>query len=44
MISESGGLIGDFAGGADYMKSGNIVAGAPRCFKALAPLVKTFLS
>lgn len=44
MISECGGLIGDFEGGAGFMKSGNIVAGTPRCFKALTPLVKKYLT
>ena len=40
MVTESGGLLGEFSGGANYMKSGNIVAGSPKPFKFLAPLVK----
>ena len=40
MITESGGLVGDFSGGANYMQSGSIVAGTPKVFKALAPMVK----
>lgn len=44
MILEAGGLIGDFDGGAGYMDSGNIVAGNPKCFKALAPLVRKHLT
>ena len=40
MIIESGGLIGDFHGGAEFMKNGNVVAGNPKCFKALTSIVK----
>ncbi|MFP6805684.1 MAG: inositol monophosphatase family protein [Pseudomonadales bacterium] len=40
MVTESGGLVGDFSGGANYMQSGGIVAGTPKIFKALAPIVK----
>ena len=40
MVTESGGLVGDFSGGAGYMQSGSIVAGTPKVFKALAPVVK----
>jgi myo-inositol-1(or 4)-monophosphatase len=43
MVMESGGLLGDFAGGAGYMKSGNLVAGSPKVFKFFAPLVKQHL-
>jgi myo-inositol-1(or 4)-monophosphatase len=43
MITESGGLIGDFDGSANFMKTGNVVAGNPKCFKLLAPLVKRHL-
>ena len=35
IIKEAGGLVGDFAGGESYMKTGNIVAGNPKIFKAL---------
>jgi len=44
MVVESGGLVGDFAGGAGHMLSGNIVVGTPRVFKSLAPVVKRFFS
>jgi myo-inositol-1(or 4)-monophosphatase len=44
MITESGGLVGDFSGGAAYMQSGDIVAGTPKVFKALAPMVKRSFS
>lgn len=40
LVTESGGLVGDFEGGANFMKTGNIVAGSPRCFKQLSSLVR----
>jgi len=44
MVTESGGLVGDFSGGAEHMQSGNIVAGTPKVFRALAPVVKRYFS
>ena len=44
MVIEAGGLVGDFDGGANHMKSGNIVAGSPRCFKQLSQIVKRYLA
>ena len=44
LVTEAGGLIGDFDGGAGYMKSGNIVAAAPKCFKPLASAVRKYLA
>lgn len=35
LVLEAGGLIGDFAGGNDFLQSGNVVAGNPKIFKAL---------
>ncbi len=43
MVIESGGLLGDFTGGAGYMKSGNLVAASPKVFKFFAPMVKQHL-
>ena len=43
MVTEAGGLLGDFNGGTHYLESGNIVAASPRVFRALAPLVKKHL-
>lgn len=40
LIAEAGGLVGDFAGGASYMKSGSLIAGTPKCLKLLTPLIK----
>lgn len=44
MVTEAGGLLGDFNGGTGFLASGNIVAAAPKVFRALAPLVKKHLS
>ena len=44
MVTESGGLVGDFVGGAEHMQSGNIVAGTPKVFRGLAPVVKRYFS
>ncbi|KAF0182363.1 MAG: myo-inositol-1(or 4)-monophosphatase [Nitrospirae bacterium] len=35
IIRESGGVITDFGGGADYLHTGNIVAGSPTIYAAL---------
>ncbi|MBQ62954.1 MAG: inositol monophosphatase [Gammaproteobacteria bacterium] len=43
MVIESGGLLGDFTGGAGYMKSGNLVAASPKVFKLFVPMVKQHL-
>ena len=43
MVQETGGLLGEFNGGTQYLKSGNIIAASPKCFRALAPLVKKHL-
>ena len=40
MVIEAGGLIGDFDGSTNYLKSGDIVAASPKIFKGLAPMVK----
>ena len=43
LVREAGGLVGDFNGGSDYMESGNIVCGNPRCFKAVLQVTKPIL-
>jgi len=43
LIREAGGLISDFKGDNDYMESGNIVCGNPKCFKGLLQLVQPHL-
>ncbi len=40
LIREAGGLLSDFNGDAGYMESGNVVAGNPKCFKAVLQVVK----
>ncbi len=35
LIKEAGGLISDMQGSEDYLKSGDIIAGTPKIFKAL---------
>lgn len=44
IIREAGGLVSDFAGGHDYLKSGNVVAGNPKVFKALLTTLSPFMS
>ena len=45
LITEAGGLVGDLQGGADYLKSGNVLAGTPKIFgqllKVIAPHLDT---
>lgn len=47
LIREAGGLVGDFAGGENHLKSGNIIAANPKLFarmqKTLAPVIPTNL-
>jgi myo-inositol-1(or 4)-monophosphatase len=43
LIRESGGLIADFNGGNNYMDSGNIVGGNPKCFKAVLQTIQPHL-
>ncbi len=35
LVQEAGGLVSDFGGDNGFMKTGNIVAGNPKAFKAL---------
>lgn len=43
MIKEAGGLVSDFNGADKYEESGNIVAGSPKCFKAVLKAVHEHL-
>jgi myo-inositol-1(or 4)-monophosphatase len=43
LVQEAGGLVSDFKGGNDYLNSGDIVAGNPKCFKALLQTVNRHL-
>ena len=40
MVIEAGGYVGDFAGGANYMKSGDIIAATPKVFKPLTSAIR----
>lgn len=44
LIQEAGGLVGDFSGGHDFMKTGNIIAGNPKLFKAIAQTIRPHLT
>ncbi|MCP4841280.1 MAG: inositol monophosphatase, partial [Halieaceae bacterium] len=40
---EAGGLVADIDGSENYMDSGNIVCGNPKCFKPVLQIVKPLL-
>ena len=44
LIQEAGGLVGDFGGGHEFLKTGNIVAGNPKIFKALLQNIQPHLT
>ncbi len=44
IVQEAGGLISDFSGGNDFMKSGHIVTGNPKLFKALLQEMQPYLN
>jgi len=39
LISEAGGLVGDLAGEANYLKTGNIVCGTPKVFAQILQVI-----
>ncbi len=45
LVQEAGGLISDLQGGEDYLRSGDVIAGTPKLFKALLqtliPVIRT---
>lgn len=43
LIKEAGGLVADINGSDDYLQSGNIVCGNPRCFKAVLQTTRPLL-
>lgn len=43
LITEAGGLVGDFSGETDYLRSGNIVAGNPKMFVQLLQVIAPHL-
>lgn len=44
LIQEAGGLVSDFSGGNDYLKTGNLVAGSPKVFKGILQTIQPHLS
>lgn len=42
LITEAGGLVGDFSGESDYLEKGDIIAGNPRIFAQMLHLLKPF--
>lgn len=44
LVKEAGGLVGDFAGGDEFLASGNVVAGNPKVFKEILQKIKPHLS
>lgn len=44
LITEAGGLVGDLRGEADYMQTGNIVAGTPKVFVQLLQVLSPHLT
>lgn len=40
LILEAGGLISDFAGESDFLMTGNVVAGTPKIFAQLLPIIQ----
>ncbi len=40
MVTEAGGMIGDYQGGANPMKTGEVVAGNPKVFRLLTQKIK----
>ncbi len=44
LIQEAGGLMGDFTGGNNSLKSGNLVAGNPRIFKQVLQTIQPALT
>jgi myo-inositol-1(or 4)-monophosphatase len=43
LVREAGGLVADIDGSDNYLDSGNIVCGNPKCFKAVLQTVKPLL-
>jgi len=40
LVLEAGGLVSDFAGGNEYLKTGNIVAGTPKVLKGILQAIE----
>lgn len=42
LVSEAGGIIGDFSGESDYLYKGNVIAGTPKIFAQMINLLSPF--
>jgi myo-inositol-1(or 4)-monophosphatase len=42
LITEAGGIVGNFSGEADYLYKGNVLAGAPKIFAQMVHLLSPF--
>ncbi|MDY0046078.1 MAG: inositol monophosphatase family protein, partial [Thauera propionica] len=42
LIQEAGGLVSDLSGEADFMATGNVVAGTPKIFGQLLPIIQAY--
>ncbi|MDO9597916.1 MAG: inositol monophosphatase family protein [Azoarcus sp.] len=42
MIQEAGGLVSDLAGESNFMATGNLVAGTPKVFAQLLPIIQSY--
>ena len=44
LIKEAGGMVTDFGGGDDYLKTGNVVAGTPKVMQAILKTIRPSLT
>ena len=43
LVTEAGGLISDLAGESDFLATGNLVAGTPKIFTQVLPIIRSHL-
>lgn len=43
LVREAGGMIGDFSGGTNYLKTGNVIAGSPKVYDAIVARLQPLL-
>ena len=43
LVQEAGGLVSDFNGNPDFLEQGHMVAGGPKCFKAVLTTIQPFV-
>jgi len=44
LIQEAGGLVSDFSGGEQFLQKSQVVAGNPKCFKAVLTAIQPYLT